>query len=136
MSGKPHTEVRIQVNAWVDEWIAPVVEALNGFPEVVTFDSCEGDGHVFFDVEGGADALVAFVRELAAGLAAELESCCGFRLNLEWMGSHPAQGAIYVAEGQNEAVAQALRAVSDRRTGSADGTVRTGTDRSTLRHAS
>ena len=41
-----HTEKLVKVNAWVDERIAPVVEALNAFPMVETFSSCQGDGHI------------------------------------------------------------------------------------------
>jgi tRNA(Phe) wybutosine-synthesizing methylase Tyw3 len=36
-----HTEIPVNVNAWVDEGIAPLVEALNSFKRVWTAASCE-----------------------------------------------------------------------------------------------
>ena len=37
-----HTEIPVKVTAWIDEGVAPLVEALNEFPQVVTLDSCQG----------------------------------------------------------------------------------------------
>jgi hypothetical protein len=39
----PHKEVLVKVNAYVDEGIAPLVEALNKIDGVITLESCQGD---------------------------------------------------------------------------------------------
>ena len=102
-----HPEVRVKVNAWVVEGVAPVVEALNAFPMVETFSSCQGGGHIYFHVKGEPDDLFRFVAGLARGLAEEVQdSCCGFNLQLEWLGSHPAHGSLHVT---NEALADVTR---------------------------
>ncbi len=110
-----HPEVPIKVNAWVDQRLAPVVEALNAFPTVETFSSCQGDGHIYFRVRGEPEDLFRFIVDLARDLTEEIsDSCCGFRLQLEWVGSHPSHGAMYVADQALNVVAQGLRRVSRR----------------------
>lgn len=42
-----HHEVPVKVNCWVDEGIAPLVEALNRFDGVWTLASCENDQSSF-----------------------------------------------------------------------------------------
>jgi hypothetical protein len=37
-----HRQVAVKVNAWADEGVAPLVEALSEFPGVLTLDSCQG----------------------------------------------------------------------------------------------
>lgn len=50
----PHKQTLVKVNAHVDEKIAPLIEALNCLPDVVTFESCEtwqpGQATVLFSV--------------------------------------------------------------------------------------
>jgi hypothetical protein len=48
-----HAQISIKVNAKVDRGVAPLVEALSEFPDVVTLSSCEGSD--------GQQAFVAFV---------------------------------------------------------------------------
>ena len=43
-----HREILVKVNAWVDEGIAPLVQALNEFAHVRTRQSCEGPAEVTF----------------------------------------------------------------------------------------
>ncbi len=43
-----HKEVCVKVNAWVDEGVAPLVQALNQFLHVRTQQSCEGPAEVTF----------------------------------------------------------------------------------------
>lgn len=69
-----HRTVPIKVTAWVDERIAPLVAALNRYPQVVTLDSCEGHGG-----EGGAYVLFTCEGEDPAEFASEL----GKALSLE-----------------------------------------------------
>src|SRR5262249_25118775 len=120
--------VPAKVNAWVDQAIAPVVEALSVFPEVETFSSCEGDGHVFFHVRGPAQRAFSFTDELASSLSAEIDACCEFKLALEWRGGNAIRCALYVQAGAVDIVSEGLRAVSDARSSpSARGTAGTGT---------
>ena len=67
-----HIEVPIKVNAYVDEGIAPLVEALNGFLGVVTLDSCEGSGdshaYVHFAIRGDSTGTFSLVQHLSAAL--------------------------------------------------------------------
>lgn len=67
-----HRTVPIKVTAWVDEGVAPLVEALNAYPHVVTLDSCEGNGegaYVLFTCEGEDPA--DFAMELGKALSHE-----------------------------------------------------------------
>lgn len=111
-----HPEVLVKVNAWVDERIAPVVEALNAFPMVETFSSCQGDGHIYFHVRGEKESLFRFVDRLALNLAEEVQNnCCGFKLRLEWLGHHPSHGVLYVADDALADITQGLLKVAARR---------------------
>ena len=42
---EPHKQKIVKVNAFVDVEIAEFVEALNLFPELQTFESCQGNGN-------------------------------------------------------------------------------------------
>jgi hypothetical protein len=109
MMSDTHLEVPIKVNAWVDERLAPVVEALNASPMVETFSSCQGDGHVYFHVRGEPWELFCFVAGLARTLEEEVsDNCCGFKLRLEWLGSNPVHGALYVTDEALDDVVRGL----------------------------
>ncbi len=43
-SGNGHTQVWVKVNAPVDRGLEALISALSAFPELQTFESCEGDG--------------------------------------------------------------------------------------------
>ncbi len=104
-----HPEVLVKVNAWVDERIAPVVEALNAFPMVETFSSCQGDGHIYFHVRGEPENLFRFVAGLACDLSEEVQDdCCSFKLRLEWLGYHPGHGVLLVPNESLADVTQGL----------------------------
>ena len=83
-----HTEIPIKVNAWVDEGIAPVVEALNACSEVMTLDSCQGEedfcAYVYFKHVGSQEQQSRFFFDLADALSREPDRC-GFDLRLEWL---------------------------------------------------
>lgn len=68
-----HPGRRIQVNAWVDEAVAPLVEALNLRADLVTLDSCQGDdeqdAYVMFVVVGSElRTVLADITHQLAGL--------------------------------------------------------------------
>ncbi len=93
-----HKTQRVNVNAWIDEGIPPIVVALNRFQFVQTISSCEGerrsDRYVDFIVHEGKD-LYEFtgylVKELNAGLTSR-----NFRLRIEWLSGMKQLGALYI----------------------------------------
>lgn len=66
-----HTEIPVKVNAWVDEGIAPLVEALSEFEKVWTLASCENDQS---EARRGAYVMFAYEGEGAASFADSLAS--------------------------------------------------------------
>lgn len=84
---RPHQESPVKVTAWVDEGVAPLVIALNEFDDVMTLDSCQGNGcapaYVMFCYRQDASAAAASVAALAALLSGgtpDLE----YALSAEW----------------------------------------------------
>ena len=79
-----HETVLVKINAPIDRAIAPLVEAMNEFPEVLTLDSCQGDderpAHVFFRSTRGTDRLVRLVQDWTVGLGPG----CRFTFRIEW----------------------------------------------------
>jgi hypothetical protein len=73
----------VKVNAQVDAGVAPLIEALNSFPDIRTLESCEGNedsAWVIFDAgEGSWEPLAQFVFGAAAPALAE---SFGDRVNL------------------------------------------------------
>lgn len=112
MTATPHTEIPVKVNAWIDEGIAPIVFALNRFPEVVTLDSCEGrDGsaYVHFAVRGDAADLSAFVHDLSVGIGKRVSGDCEYCLRIEWVaGSDTPMATLYSRIDYVEPVSNAI----------------------------
>jgi len=81
-----HQEIPIKLTAWIDQGVVPLVEALDGFEDVLTVASCEDDGiqgaYVLFRLRGTSDQATDF----ASGLAADLNSEEGvsYLLQAEW----------------------------------------------------
>jgi hypothetical protein len=80
-----HREIPVKVTAWIDEGVVPLVLALNGFPGVMTLDSCQGDpgqrpASVFFCLRGET---VTFAERLAATLT-RFADRCDYTLTVEW----------------------------------------------------
>jgi hypothetical protein len=82
-----HREVPVKVNAWVDEGIVPMVEALNEFENVWTAASCENDqsamalgAYVMFSCQCKSADAASFAADLATGLGESVP----FRLEVEW----------------------------------------------------
>jgi hypothetical protein len=91
-SRRPHKEVQVKVNAFVDEYVAPLVIALNSIDGLVTLDSCEedagtGEASVYFTYGSGWQEMGNLI-EVLARLIRGLNLCCGFSLCLEWFGSN------------------------------------------------
>lgn len=80
-----HPEIPVKVTAWVDEGVAPLVAALNGFERIVTLDSCQGDEtrgpYVLFAYRGDAQEAASFAADLGGKLAAVAPE---FLLQAEW----------------------------------------------------
>lgn len=109
-----HEQVSVKVNTRCDRGIAPLVEALSRFPEVMTVESCEGcddqPARVAFLVGDGDDELIPFVRRLSVelrrvGVAEE----CGVNLSAEWYaGGEGSIGYLRTPRQQVRRVAEAI----------------------------
>ena len=82
-------QVRVRVNAWVDERVAPVIEALNDFPDLVTLGSHAGtDGQnawvSFAHRQLDTNETLAFIQFLANELQSRIDNEVGCRVGLEW----------------------------------------------------
>ena len=112
----PHTEIPIQVNAWVDEGIAPLVAALNKFPLIVTLDSCEGYNdfaHIHFAHRAGQTALAEFLHDLSVAVGKDVPADNEYRLQIEWVaGSEEPLATLYVRSDFVEPLAQAIESVA------------------------
>lgn len=86
-----HKTIPVKVNALVDEGVAPLVNALNEFPAVLTVDSCQGHNgdpaYVFFHYVG-EDGGPRFAQWLNKGLH-EVAEGTDYVLQLEWRPGHP-----------------------------------------------
>jgi hypothetical protein len=87
-----HAEIPVKVNAWVDEKVAPLVDALNEFTCVVTLDSCQGDqdkpAHVMFRYIGGEQAAIDFFFYLGRTLGEKAAHYCEYNFLLRWLTGH------------------------------------------------
>ena len=108
-----HRQTLVKVNAPVDEGIADVVSALNGFPKLYTTQSCQGreDGFSFVwfrygdDLYEAADFLVWLTHHLAVVGVRILAECAGSTLRLE----------LRIERDATSEVAKRLRVVSRER---------------------
>ena len=102
----PHKQVIAKVNSFVDKEIKELVELLNTFDDVITFESCQGRDHepafIMFnygiDNEFTFDRAISFAKKLVASISEAIrESGCGFlgeggcplyglRIGIEWDG--------------------------------------------------
>lgn len=89
-----HRTCSIPVNVWVDKGIASLVVALNRYPQIVTYESCENgtDGQAFvsFSVTD-EESLVPTVETIAQRLAgSDLPAVVA----LEWWYGATTPGAV------------------------------------------
>ena len=108
-----HAQVPVKINAWVDESIAVVVEALSTLPEVMTFSSCEGDGHIYFHVQGDDSILFTTASRIAEALSGLIADEV-YEVRVEWLGGHAPYGVLMVNGDGYQAVARALVALQER----------------------
>jgi hypothetical protein len=87
-----HRQVHVKVNAFVDEGVRPLVEALNSTDSVITWDSCEcdSDGLATLCLNYGqlgktiTCKLVLFVDRLRKVL--DRSECAHVQITIEWAG--------------------------------------------------
>lgn len=111
-----HVETPVKVNAWVDRRIAPLVEALNDFPDIWTTSSCEGNGnsaHVHFAYRGPSNRFANFMREFSAQLRDRVPTDHEYKLSLEWVagGTEPL-GTLTARREVLESLAEAIRRIA------------------------
>jgi hypothetical protein len=114
MSG--HRERLVKVNAFVDEGVASLVEALSGIDGLVTLESCQGD-------QGVKDAFVIFrlgtwravgqflFERFLPSLPPDVRAATSVRIQA--YDEEMAHGSITVEPCAVSAVAECVRAVSD-----------------------
>ena len=112
-----HKEVPIKVNVWADSGVAPVVLALNEFPNVETLDSCEGiaekGAYVYFrccgnSFEPRAKETLDFVFQLSLALRSHPNPLTDYRLRLEWMASDEPMAEIVTQRDNIGALAEKI----------------------------
>ncbi len=84
-----HTEVPVEVIAYVDEGVAPLVAAINKIPGLYTLDSCEGNGnemaYCYVAHRGSTGEFASMLADIASALRSEVDACCEYRISLEWI---------------------------------------------------
>jgi hypothetical protein len=120
-----HRQVAISGGLLVDEHIAPLVDVLRRFEKVQTVDSCEGYDdapcYVYFTYQGDAQAFMLFVNELSIKLRARLDSCCDYKLRMEWLaGSESPMAELISRRGYVNTLADALQAITTCHTNQSD----------------
>lgn len=80
-----HCSTPIKVTAWVDQGIAPLVEALNRYPNLITCDSCEDDteGHAYVLFTAIEEKTIFAETARLAGIIGEVPES-GVVLAIEW----------------------------------------------------
>lgn len=80
-----HSETPVKVNVWVDEGVAPLVEALSAWDEVVTLDSCEAGPNALAYVQFTAEppSHVVAVAECLADYLSQVDDCPAV-ISVEW----------------------------------------------------
>ena len=113
----PHKQVWVKVNAYVDEEVADLVEALSCFPQLRTFSSCQGVvGECLAQVSfrcgrDGKQSTVQFVEWLVPHLFDAVGDSA--YLSIYWGTSRAfAKGRLKVRHGVAPRVARALRKIA------------------------
>jgi len=111
-----HKQVVVKVNAFADETIAPLVEALNRFERIETIDSCQGYGgrpaYVYFRFRGSPREFLVFLQRLSVNLGTRLDSCCDYSVRAEWLaGAKEPRGQLWVRSDYVPILAEALLGV-------------------------
>ena len=109
-----HKQVLVKVNAFSDDGIAPLVEALSEIAGVITLDSCENGAwgaYIYFSYGSTWQELAALLQELSSRLS-EQRLPIGYTFSMEWLGSKPLaqvklepEHVVLLAEGIRRVVA-------------------------------
>jgi len=117
----PHHQVKVKINAWVDEDILPLVNALNGIGNVITIDSCQGYGddpaYVYFTIPGSSQAKVLFADRFAQALHEIIQGRWFYSLRAAWSSESPML-QIVVRLPYIEKMAKVIEAITPQFTGS------------------
>lgn len=109
-----HKEVPVKVNAFVDEGIAILVEALSDIPGLVTIESCQGgggrDAYVFFRVGDWHQIGGLLFDRLLPSLPDRLREVTA--LQIEAYGASSAMGRITVEPAAVPALSKCVRALT------------------------
>lgn len=97
----------------MDRGVAELVEALSGWPGLVTVDSCQEDtdpasAYVMFVADGPSPSIFKLVRRLARELGRSLPDAC-YSVRLEWAAGGKPVGYLVVAPASATEVAEAIR---------------------------
>lgn len=123
-----HVEVPVKVNAWADAGVAPLVEALSSWDDIVTLDSCEAGVDALAYVQFTAEPAHALLgaAERTAAILSEMDECPAV-VAVEWaFGGLQPSGRLVCPQAEVPAVAAHLLSGA-RRSGSSGDTERTGT---------
>jgi hypothetical protein len=112
---KKHRQVPVKVNAWVEEGVAPLVEALNRYDQVWTTSSSAGEGdrdraHVVFAYNGRTARFCNVAQKLANALSRDLPNSDLWNLQVQWaFGSSQPLATLEVKKKAVAKVSRALR---------------------------
>ena len=111
-----HVQVPVKVNAWADSEIAPLVEALNGFKNLWTTSSCQGNGeraYVHFAFRGSSNRFAGFIEKLSSELRFRVPAASQYRLALEWVaGGEKPLGALTAHRELVQTLSEAIRNIA------------------------
>jgi len=112
-----HKQVIVKLNIPVDEKIAPLVLALNDFPNLLSGTSCQedknGDSNVAFDIEGASSVdLLLFLEKLSAEIG-KLNGDLHVSLTLEWFaGGESPLAWVKIPPNQSDLLATVLQSIA------------------------
>jgi len=108
-----HKETPVKVNAFVDEGIASLIEALSSVPSLVTLESCQGgdgrDAFVIFRLGSWRDAGAFLYEDLLPAMSPDLRAVCS--LTLQTYDTDHAQATISVDASAVEQLVDCINSV-------------------------
>jgi len=114
-----HSQVPVKINAWADEGVASLVEAVSAFPDLQTIESCQGgeqdtpNAYVIFLRGRNWQENGAFLEWLSTQVGKRSPDLMGWRLSIEWSnGGTNAWARCSVVPTQMEALAAELRTLA------------------------
>lgn len=111
-----HREVPVKVNAFVDEGVAELVEALSAIPRLVTLESCQGgdgrDAYIIFRLGDWQEIGHFMFERLLPAMSEDLRSVAALRVQAYDV--EMAQGSISVDPRAIPLLIQCLNDVASR----------------------